>query len=122
MGLHPEASVGPIVYPSTVYPSTVYPRLRRVLSPIPTAASTVLGLSSTRFQCLPTGAAIEVSPASFKIGRKVGELLSLPQDQSQERNTRTSPRGCGLIVDYGGSKAFGDSLRVRNYLANVTFL
>lgn len=93
------------------YSSPIYPRLRRVLSSTPTAASTVLGLSSTRFQNLPIGATIEVSPASFKIARQVGELLSCTKDQNQEQNTKSSLGGCGLIVDYGGQKVFGDSFR-----------
>jgi Putative S-adenosyl-L-methionine-dependent methyltransferase len=90
----------------------MYPRLRRVLSPIPSAASTVLGLSSTRFQTLPIGTTIEVSPSSFKIARQIGELLSRPNNQSTEQHPELSPGGCGLIVDYGGEKVFGNSFRV----------
>ena len=100
--------------PSRASTSTAYPRLRRVLSPTPTAASTVLGLSSTRFRSLPVGVTIEVSPASFKIARQVGELLS----RAGEGKDESSPGGCGLIVDYGGTKAFGDSFRVRNETAS----
>ncbi|KAK0500165.1 S-adenosyl-L-methionine-dependent methyltransferase [Armillaria luteobubalina] len=74
-----------------------YPRLRRVLSPNPTAASTLLGRSSLRFDQLPEGSRLEVSAASFRIARKVGELLS--------------PGGCALVVDYGGDSPFGDSFR-----------
>ena len=76
-----------------------YPRLRRVLSPSPTAASTLLGRSSLRFEQMPEGSRLEVSAASFRIARKVGELLS--------------PGGCALVVDYGGDSPFGDSFRVR---------
>ncbi|KAK0205044.1 S-adenosyl-L-methionine-dependent methyltransferase [Desarmillaria ectypa] len=74
-----------------------YPRLRRVLSPSPTAASTLLGRSSLRFDQFPEGSRLEVSAASFRIARKVGELLS--------------PGGCALVVDYGGDSPFGDSFR-----------
>lgn len=76
-----------------------YPRLRRVLSPNPTAASTLLGRSSLRFDQMPEGSRLEVSAASFRIARKVGELLS--------------PGGCALVVDYGGDSPFADSFRVR---------
>jgi len=105
--LEPLASPEPGVLQS-IETSTMYPRLRRVLSPTPTAASTVLGLSSTRFQHLPVGATIEVSPASFKIARQIGEILSKP---SQDQSTELAPGGCGLVVDYGGGKVFGDSFR-----------
>ncbi|PPQ69180.1 hypothetical protein CVT24_000028 [Panaeolus cyanescens] len=81
---------------------------RRVLSPEPSAVSTVLGNSSPRFQALPEGSYLEVSPTVFRIGRKVGELLAV---QTSEIGTQTSPGGCGLIVDYGDNKAFGDSFR-----------
>ena len=100
----------------------IYPRLRRVLSPTPTAASTVLGLSSKRFQSLPLGATIEVSPASFKIARQIGEILSNPKHQSRERSTESAPGGCGLVVDYGGEKVFGDSFRVCDHLASLKLL
>jgi NADH dehydrogenase [ubiquinone] 1 alpha subcomplex assembly factor 7 len=59
-------------------------------------------MSSPRFQKLPIGARVEVSPAAFKIARKVGEVLC----------GQKSPGGAALIVDYGGEKAFGNSLRV----------
>ncbi|KAK0480196.1 S-adenosyl-L-methionine-dependent methyltransferase [Armillaria novae-zelandiae] len=74
-----------------------YPRLRRVLSPNPTAASTLLGRSSQRFDQMPEGSRLEVSAASFRIARKIGEILS--------------PGGCALVVDYGGDSPFGDSFR-----------
>ncbi|KAK0446166.1 S-adenosyl-L-methionine-dependent methyltransferase [Armillaria borealis] len=68
-----------------------YPRLA------PTAASTLLGRSSLRFDQMPEGSRLEVSAASFRIARKVGELLS--------------PGGCALVVDYGGDSPFADSFR-----------
>jgi NADH dehydrogenase [ubiquinone] 1 alpha subcomplex assembly factor 7 len=79
--------------------------LRRVLSPSPTPSSTTLGLSSPRFGQLPIGSQLEVSPAAFKMARKVGEVLQGPGD-------RKGPGGSALIVDYGAEKSFGDSLRV----------
>ncbi|KAF8633097.1 hypothetical protein AX15_001514 [Amanita polypyramis BW_CC] len=80
------------------------PCLKRVLSPIPTAASSLLGLSSPRFKNLPQGSTIEVSPSSFKIARKVGELLA-------SHGESASLGGCALIIDYGGDKVYGDSFR-----------
>lgn len=80
------------------------PRLRRVLSTRPSAASTLLGLSSPRFKSLPLGSTIEVSPSSFKIARKIGELLASPGKSA-------SSGGCALIIDYGGDKAYGNSFR-----------
>ncbi|KAJ7301622.1 S-adenosyl-L-methionine-dependent methyltransferase [Mycena albidolilacea] len=79
-----------------------YPRFRYVLSPQPTAASTLLGMSSPRFDSgpAPVGTRLEVSPAAFKTMRTVGELLA-PRG-----------RGCGLIVDYGAARAFDQSFRV----------
>lgn len=81
---------------------------RRVLAPRPSAISHVLGHSSLRFKNLPVGSSLEVSPTSFKIARKVGELLT--SRKSEEENTPIG--GCGLIIDYGGDHAFGDSFRV----------
>ncbi|KAF8697760.1 hypothetical protein AX14_001191 [Amanita brunnescens Koide BX004] len=79
----------------------LYPRLRRVLSTTPSAVSSLLGLSSPRFKSLPLGSTVEVSPSSFKIAHKIGELLASPG----------SSGGCALVIDYGGDKAYGDSFR-----------
>ncbi|KAJ4477330.1 S-adenosyl-L-methionine-dependent methyltransferase [Lentinula aciculospora] len=83
-----------------------YPRLQHVLSPEKTAISTIFGNSSSRFQSLPIGSDLEVSPTSFRLARKVGELLA-------QKNMDTSPSlgGCGLIIDYGWDHAFGNSRR-----------
>lgn len=94
--------------PTTLTQQSSRPHLRRVLSRSPTPASTLLGLSSPRFQKLPIGAHVEVSPAAFKISRKVGEVLCV-SDGCQSR-----PGGSGLIIDYGGQKVYGDSFRVGN--------
>ncbi|KAI0635645.1 DUF185-domain-containing protein [Trametes polyzona] len=80
-------------------------RFRQVLSPSPTPSSTLLGLSSTRFQTLPVGSRIEVSPASFKIARQLGELL---HDGSSDE---ARSAGSALIIDYGGEKVYGNSFR-----------
>ena len=48
---------------------------------------------------------------SFKIARKVGELLT--SGKSGEKDAPIG--GCGLIIDYGGDHAFGDSFRVSSY-------
>ncbi|KAF5359488.1 hypothetical protein D9756_003275 [Leucocoprinus leucothites] len=93
--------------------SQIIPHLRRVLSPTPTAASTLLGLSSPRFHNLPNGSFIEVSPAAFKIARQVGQLVSgidepgpLAKRDVVSSSQLESVGGCGLIIDYGGDKAF----------------
>ncbi|KAJ3935580.1 MAG: S-adenosyl-L-methionine-dependent methyltransferase [Lentinula lateritia] len=83
-----------------------YPRLQHVLSPETTAISNIFGNSSSRFQSLPVGSDLEVSPTSFRLARKVGELLS-----KRETPTSSSPGGCGLIIDYGRDHAFGSSRR-----------
>ncbi len=85
--------------------STPYPRLSRVLSPAPSAISSLLGLSSPRFKVLPLSSTVEVSPSTFKIARKIGELLASPGESA-------SSGGCALVIDYGGDKAYGDSFRV----------
>lgn len=119
------STLGPITDPRTsselkpLSPLQNYPRLRRVLSPTPTATSRLLGLSSPRFQNLPIGSSIEVSPASFKIARQIGELLK-PSTEKRKSVDDTPEAlrsgGCGLIIDYGGAKAFGNSFRVCFYV------
>ncbi|KAH9928430.1 S-adenosyl-L-methionine-dependent methyltransferase [Amylocystis lapponica] len=80
---------------------------REVISRSLTASSTVLGASAARFKSLPVGSRIEVSPAAFKIARKVGELVHADDEAG------SSSAGSALIVDYGGDKAYGSSFRVR---------
>ncbi|KAF5326818.1 hypothetical protein D9619_004457 [Psilocybe cf. subviscida] len=82
---------------------------RYVLSPQPSTISTILSMSSPRFKDLPAGATIEVSPNSFRIARKVGELLASSQPTPNSGNT--SIGGAGLIVDYGGDRHFDNSFR-----------
>jgi NADH dehydrogenase [ubiquinone] 1 alpha subcomplex assembly factor 7 len=99
--------------------STSSASFRYVLAPQPSPISTVLGFSSPRFKELPAGSTLEVSPTSFKIARKVGELLA--SGSSNEK--RPSIGGSGLIIDYGASRAFDNSLRVcsTNCLAEPLF-
>lgn len=93
---------------STLRPlASTAPRFHQVLTPKPTPTSTLLGLSSPRFKKLPVGSRIEVSPASFKIARQIGELL---HDATTD-GSRSA--GSALIVDYGGNKVYGNSFRVR---------
>ncbi|WWC68354.1 uncharacterized protein I206_102279 [Kwoniella pini CBS 10737] len=73
--------------------------LRLSISPSPTALSTVLPASSPRFAKLSTGSRIEVSQDSFKIMRRIGELLGKGKG------------GCGVVVDYGGDRSYGQSFR-----------
>ena len=81
-------------------------RFRRVLSPLPTASSTLLGLSSPRFKDLPPGSTVEISPAAFKIARQIGELMCEGDGKGD------GSAGSALVVDYGAEKAFGNSFRV----------
>ncbi|KAJ6561910.1 S-adenosyl-L-methionine-dependent methyltransferase [Mycena capillaripes] len=87
----------------------VDPRFRYVLAPQPTAASTLLGMSSRRFIDTPVGSRLEVSPLAFKTMRAVGELVCAGQNP----DTQGPPpsRGCALIVDYGAAHAFSQSFR-----------
>ncbi|KAH6913130.1 S-adenosyl-L-methionine-dependent methyltransferase [Coprinopsis sp. MPI-PUGE-AT-0042] len=105
-------------------------RLRRVLNPLPSPISTLLGNSSPRFRSLPEGTSIEVSPTSFRIAHQIGRLLSswdadgllkegqtTRQDASAEPSAPQEPQtaqghgGAALIIDYGSSSFHSDSLR-----------
>ncbi|KAH9921907.1 S-adenosyl-L-methionine-dependent methyltransferase [Fomitopsis serialis] len=79
----------------TTSPSKPPSRFRRVLSRLPTASSTLLGLSSSRLKDLPMGSHVEISPTAFKIARKVGELVQDPESKGE------SSAGSALVVDYG---------------------
>jgi NADH dehydrogenase [ubiquinone] 1 alpha subcomplex assembly factor 7 len=83
------------------------PKFYLHLAPSPTLTSALLESSSPRFQKLPIGTRIEVSPSAFKIARQIGELLV--------GSSIDSSGGAALIVDYGGEKAFGNSLRVKHF-------
>ncbi|KAI0701907.1 S-adenosyl-L-methionine-dependent methyltransferase [Cerioporus squamosus] len=105
-----RGAAGPSLDFSSVSPTkTLAARLRQVLSSTPTASSTLLGLSSPRFQKLPVGSRVEVSPASFKIARQVAELLH------EEGSDGVRSAGSALIVDYGSDRAYGNSFRAFKY-------
>jgi len=93
-------------------------RLRRVLNPLPSATSTLLGNSSPRFRDLPEGSTIEVSPTSFRIAHQIARLLSvheLSTDPNRPASEEKGVGGCGLIIDYGADRVFEDSFRVSPY-------
>ncbi|KAG9124017.1 hypothetical protein FRC07_013180 [Ceratobasidium sp. 392] len=81
--------------PTTAQPS----KLRYVLSGRLSPLAHTLGQSSPRFNSLPMGSRIEVSPASWGIARTAGKLVGAPGG------------GAGLVIDYGDDKAFGSSFR-----------
>src|SRR3954469_23771983 len=89
------ASVANLSSP-VIPPPRSHPRLYPVLSPSPTPASTLLGLSSRRFENLPIGTRVEVSAAAFRIARKVGDLLD---DCKGELEGKRGAGGCALIMD-----------------------
>ena len=93
-------------------PARLATPFRQVLSPAPTPTATLLGLSSPRFLKLPPGSRVEVSPTSFKISRKIGELLRGTASGETADTVRSKSAGSALIVDYGGDKAYGNSFRV----------
>ncbi|OSX57637.1 hypothetical protein POSPLADRAFT_1155864 [Postia placenta MAD-698-R-SB12] len=80
-------------------------RFHRVLAPEPDPSALLLSQSSPRYTSLPVGSQVEVSPAAFKIARRIGELVRDPE------NAKDRSAGCALIVDYGGEKAYGSSFR-----------
>lgn len=69
------------------------------MSPDPTPLSQILPKTSPRFAAMVEGGRVEIAQESWKISRKVGELIK--------------HGGAGLAVDYGGPKLFGSSFRVR---------
>ncbi|KAL1405195.1 hypothetical protein Q8F55_008820 [Vanrija albida] len=78
-------------------PSTSSPRFSLGLDREQSFMSSLLPASSTRFSSLPIGSQLEVSPDSSRIIRSVGSLMS--------------NGGAGLVVDYGGDKAYASSFR-----------
>ncbi|KLO09764.1 DUF185-domain-containing protein [Schizopora paradoxa] len=81
------------------------PPLVLVRSPEASLSAKLLASSSPRFSSRPIGSRLEVSPTSFKIARRVAELI----------NSSESTGGSGLIIDYGGNQSFGSSIRVRTF-------
>ncbi|CAD6588103.1 MAG: hypothetical protein TREMPRED_004934 [Tremellales sp. Tagirdzhanova-0007] len=74
--------------------------LRLALARDATPLSTALPTTSRRFANLAVGTRIEVAQESWKVMRKVGELLS-----------SNGGGGVGIVVDYGGDRTFGSSFR-----------
>lgn len=62
--------------------------------------STVLPATSPRYAKLPTGTRVEISVESWKISRRIGEII------------RGGAGGAGLMIDYGGDRHYGSSFRV----------
>jgi len=69
----------------------------------------MLGSSSKRFIDHPPGSQIEICPTASEIGGAIAKLLQKGADVGG----KPSVGGMGLIIDYGGDKAFENSLRVR---------
>ncbi|KAG5650323.1 hypothetical protein H0H81_012620 [Sphagnurus paluster] len=99
-------------------PESVYPRFRRALSPDPTAASIGTAVLSPRYENLAPGSLLEVSPTSYYKARQLATLLgsskpkpAIENTQTPESNVPPNGGGCGLIIDYGDDKAFGNSFR-----------
>lgn len=104
----PDPSAPTIIIPSnsSVTQAMATPsHFRHVLAPEPSAKSILLGSSSPRFNTLPIGSRVEASPVSYRLARKIAELLSAKDD-----NKRAG--GSALIIDYGDDRAYGNSFRV----------
>ncbi|GAK68420.1 DUF185-domain-containing protein [Moesziomyces antarcticus] len=100
-----------------------------VLSPTPTPWAQMLVQNNPRFAALQPGQRVEVSPESWAVARRVGELVagrpaSPPRnpaateeqnqqydEEEQQRLAANSAGGVGLIIDYGGDQAYGASFR-----------
>ncbi|GLB40232.1 hypothetical protein LshimejAT787_0801030 [Lyophyllum shimeji] len=107
-----ESSEVPDTPPTSIDPESIYPRFRRVLSPDPTPATIGASRLSPRYSALPVGSFLEVSPWSHYKAKKLATLLSAQKPSGgPEDTTPSTGGGCGLIIDYGDAKAFGDSFR-----------
>lgn len=84
--------------------------LRLALSREASTLSSVLPLSSPRYAQLPIGARFEIAQDSFKIMRKIGEIIGASPD------AQGAGGGAGLVVDYGGDTSFDSSFRVKFYI------
>ena len=102
----PSSSPTPISLSfDTTLPPPPSPLTRSSSPPATTSSlsSSISKISPTlsRFDRLPIGSRMEISPASWEIARGVGKLVSNSQGG-----------GAGLVVDYGDGKGFGRSWRV----------
>ncbi|WFD43321.1 hypothetical protein MPSI1_001982 [Malassezia psittaci] len=106
------------------------PELRFVVSPGATAWSQLLAARNERFKHFQPGQRVEVSPVSWAVARRMGEWISgydslkvdnegralSPEESLKIARERSSLGGCGLVVDYGADRFFGDSFRAfRNH-------
>ena len=99
----PDPTATTVIKASTL--DKTLPPLRLAVSPSPTAHSRLLGALSPRFNSLPIGTRIEVSPASFKLAKQLADYINDPRGSG----------GSGLVVDYGKDSWSGGSLRVNAF-------
>lgn len=123
----PKLPLRLVLAPTPTPASTLYTRLSTAAKD-PTPLSTSLSFDSTlpppkstsqtstqsvsptlsRFDRLPVGSRMEISPASWEVVRGLGKLVN------------DGPKGgAGLVVDYGDGKGFGRSWRVSNTFFSV---
>ncbi|PWY98749.1 Protoporphyrinogen oxidase [Testicularia cyperi] len=142
VGIKPKSSIT-VLKPSDLDPNGAIgakkekDELGFVLSPGPSPWGQMLVQNNPRFKYLKPGQRVEVSPESWAVARRVGELIAgrpakpapfastrpdaTPEAQSQateaeaeaERIRQSTPTagGAGLVIDYGDDKAFGSSFR-----------
>lgn len=112
------------------------PGFHFVLSPTATPWSMLLAARNPRFSTMQPGQRVEVSPESWAVARRVGELVAgreanlpetpsgeafgdanvenlLASDRQRRAQARKTPSvgGVGVIVDYGDDKFFTQSFR-----------
>ncbi len=75
----------------------------------------MLGSSSKRFLDCPPGSQIEICPTSGEIAGAIAKLIR----KGVDIGGKPSVGGVGLIIDYGGDKAFENSLRVGEHVRIV---
>lgn len=116
----PKLPLRLVLAPTPTPASTLYTRLSSLAAPpapgpvslsfdttlpLPTPQQTPsqsMSPTLSRFDRLPEGSRMEISPASWEVVRALGKLVSA-----------NTVGGAGLIVDYGDGKGFGRSWRVR---------
>lgn len=105
---------------SSTPPANDGPLFQRVLSPTSNSMSrSVFNLSPHLADAaanLPIGSFLEVSVESYLNAAAVSQLIGRPkpleEQQVEKANSAPNGGGCGLIIDYGDDKAFGNSFRV----------
>ncbi|EIW72696.1 hypothetical protein TREMEDRAFT_25891, partial [Tremella mesenterica DSM 1558] len=104
---------------SSSTPSTSFPKVvtstkspfHMTLSREPTPLSTVLPATSPRFASIPSGGRLEIAGESWRIMRRLGEIISSEEGKASTSKRRGRGGGAGLIIDYGGEKYYGASFR-----------